>query len=163
MQQNFFFRSALMGFSVLVFIGCSNPDARYVKVAGTITYNGQAVEGATITFLPVDPAGESASGLTDTGGMFSLTSTGAVEGGRGALPGEYRVRITKVPVLVDKDFEAYDRGEIDYDELLKRRASQPATPVKGLLPEKYAHPDKTVLTATVEKGKNNGYDFDLTD
>jgi len=132
-------------------------------------YNGQPVEGATVNFQTISPEGESASGITDAGGKFTLTSVNALNGGRGALPGNYNVAITKRDQPPpDPDQAAYDRGEIDYNELQNRLmrkgpgARGPSS--KSLLPLKYSNPDgASGLTATVKQGKNEPFGFELVD
>ena len=172
MQHNIFFTSILLGLSVLVFAGCKNPDARFVKVEGTITYNGQTVGGANVAFTPVGGDGEPAAGKTDASGKYTLTSGGAKSGGTGVLPGEYSVRVwkTESTETQDPDTAAYERGEITYDELQSRRggggsSSSVATQItrKDLLPPKYSKPSTTDLKATVVQGGVSKQDFDLKD
>jgi len=169
MQYNNFFAAILAALFVTVLTGCSNPDSKYSYVQGTITYNGEAVAEASVSFQPVSPEGESASGVTDANGKFTLTSVGAVDGGRGAMPGEYRVVVTKwEPTPPDPDEEAHRRGEITYDQLQERlavKASRGSSGVvtKSLIPEKYRTASGSGLTATVVKGKNPPFEFNLTD
>ena len=168
MQRFSRFFVSLLGFFVLVLVGCSNSDSRYTKVEGTVTYNQQPMEGANVTFLPVS-AGENnepAAGRTDAGGKFSLTSSKAVKGGSGILPGEYVVLVSKVVLPPDPDGEAFEQGTITYEELLDRRVKTAASreaAAKNVLPEKYSQRDKTDLKATVVSGKNSPFTFDLTD
>ena len=169
MQHRTFFATILTGFFVLAFVGCNNPDSRYVRVTGTITYNGLPVEGATVTFMAVDSNGESGSGRTNANGMYVLTSPGAINAGTGVLPGEYTVRVAKIHVeeILHPIEEAYNRGEITYDEFSSRMAAMgpgagdPRTIHTQLLPEKYGS-HETELRATVNQGRNPSFDFDLT-
>jgi len=169
MQHNFFFTSILLGLSVLVFTGCSNPDARFAKVEGTVTYNGEAIEGASVTFTPVDTAGEAASGLTNASGRFTLTTAGAQNAGSGAVPAEYTVLISKnlTTQVTDPDELAEQRGEITYDDLQQRLSAKGGSTTtishQQMLPEKYGNPGMTPLRVTVNQGKNTPFDFELTD
>ena len=168
MQQNTFFSLILIGFFVLVFSGCGgNPDNKYIKVEGTITHNGQVVEGATVTWVPVDSSGEAASGRTDASGKFVLTSSRATRGGTGVLPGEYRVFVSKRSVAPpDPDEEAYSQGRITYDELQQRRSvsvDRHVPPPTDLLPSKYNNRGRPILAATVQQGRSDPFNFDLTD
>jgi hypothetical protein len=167
MKHNSFLMAIVAGLFVFVTAGCGgNPDSKYAKVEGTITYKQQPVDGANVSFLPVDANGESAAGKTDASGKFSLTSSQAVKGGQGLLPGEYRVLVSKSVTPVDPDEEAFSQGKITYDELQTRKSAKsqiPSPSAKDLLPEKYKQPGKTDLTATVEKGKVSTFNFDLTD
>ena len=169
MQHNSFFAMALSALLVLGLVGCSDPDSRYSRVEGTVTYNGQPVDGATVRFQSVDPEGESASGATDAEGRFTLTSTGAKDGGRGVLPGEYTVLVIKYEQAPpDPDQEAYNRGDIDYNELQARLNRRPPVTSSGvvarsLVPAKYGTPRTSDLTATVQPGKNDPFNFELVD
>jgi len=168
MQQfNNLYAAVIVGFCVLVFAGCGNPDAKYSKVEGTVTYNGVPVEGATISFAPSSSEGEAAAGLTGPDGKFSVTSSGAVGGGSGVLPGDYSITVSKKESAPpDKDQEAFDRGEIDYNELQKRKATNPYSSggaSKDLLPRKYSLPSSSGLTTTVIKGKNPPLAIELVD
>ena len=143
MKQRQFLAVALTCSVFLVSIGCSNPDSKYAKVTGTITYKQQPVEGANVTFLPVDSGGEPASGRTDASGTFSLTSSQAVGGGRGVLPGEYLVIVSKRLPPKDPD--------------------DPNEPAVELFPAKYSDPGTTDLRVTITRGSTNTPSFDLTD
>jgi len=167
MQHSKIFATALTALLVLVLTGCKNPDAKYTKVEGTITYKGEPVSGATVQFQSVIPEGESATGITDANGKYTLSSTQAKEGGRGALPGDYSVIVRKIePSPPDPDQEAYEKNEIDYNELqarLARRGPGATSSVrKSLVPEKYKDA-KTPLKATVKPGKNDPFDYTLED
>jgi len=169
MQYNKIFASIFVGLCVLILSGCNNPDSKYSMVEGTITYNGEAVAEATVSFQPVSPDGESASGVTDATGRFTLTSVGATTGGRGALPGEYRVTITKWEATPpDPDEEAYSQGQITYEQLqarLSARATRGSSSVttRSLIPERYRTASGSGLTATVTTGRNTPFNFELTD
>jgi len=167
MQYNSFFATTLTVLLVLVLAGCSDPDARYSKVEGTITYNGAPLADATVSFAPTSSEGEYASGLTDASGKFMLTSAGAIDGGRGALPGDYTVTVSKMEAAVDKDQEDLDSGKITYDEYQAKMAARgsyaSAPAAKSLIPQKYGSGSSSGLTATVEKGKNQPFVFDLVD
>ena len=169
MQHNIFFTLVLVGLSVLVFAGCNNPDARFSRVEGTITYNGEAVDGAFVTFTPAtESSGEPATGLTDASGKFTLTTSGAQNAGSGAVPAEYVVMVSKVErtQITDPDELAEQRKEITYEELQRRLAAKGGSTTtfltQTMLPTKYDNPSSP-LRATVEKGRNAPINFDLTD
>ena len=66
-----------------------------VNASGTLTHNGNPVEGATILFGPVpgSPAdNRAASAKTDASGRFTLMT---LIPGDGAYPGTYRVMVSK--------------------------------------------------------------------
>ena len=167
-QFHSFLAATLAGVLMLATLGCSNPDSKYAKVEGTVTYKQQPVAEATVTFVSTDSSGESAAGRTDSSGQFTLTSSQAVKGGAGIVPGEYRVVVSKRSASPpDPDEEAHRQGKIDYDELQKRKSAKDSSlstdRTKELLPAKYGRASSTDLTATVEKGKKNTFTFDLLD
>jgi hypothetical protein len=70
--------------------GCGGQ--RLVKLEGTVTLDGQPLDGATVTFSPEGGSGNSASGLTGSDGVFYLTTRTS---GDGVAPGSYKVTVTK--------------------------------------------------------------------
>jgi hypothetical protein len=166
MQHKNLFAIAFAGSFVFALVGCSTPDSKYTKIEGTITHKGEPIEGASVTFISLDSSGESASGTTNASGQYTVTSTGAVSGGIGVLPGEYQVIVSKRQFgPPDPDEVAYNEGRIDYDEYTKRmnnKDSSRVTPPKELF-KKYAAQTTTDLKATVTTGKNDPFNFDLTD
>lgn len=123
-----------------------------VAVTGTVTHNGQPVEGATVTFNPTE--GRAASGITDAEGRFTLTTLTANDG---AMPGSYNVGISKTDVqgaMTAEEAEAY---------LMQHNQAPPPPVTKELLPVKYKNPAKSGLTATVNESGANDFTFELAD
>jgi hypothetical protein len=127
-----------------------------------VKYNGQPVEGATVTFSPDIPQHELATGktggyaayaTTDAQGVYSLYTAW----GTGAVPGNYNVTVTKFdrpPVAAGAaSDEEYEPPEITENAPV---AVQP----KGLLPEKYARPGELKVTVSESGGK---HDLELKD
>jgi hypothetical protein len=127
----------------------SDRPATY-PVSGTVTMNGEPVTDANVNFQLTDGS-RGASGLTDQQGTFSLTTFVA---GDGALPGEYRVAITK--------FEKPPQGAQVPEDHPDYNPNVPSFVPRNLLPEKYANPQTSELTATVTEGANT-VKFELTD
>ena len=77
--------------------GASNPNT--TAVTGTVTYDGEPLEGATVTLTPEagSNGARGASGLTDASGNFTL-STVFPDGETkpGAVGGNYTVRVSKL-------------------------------------------------------------------
>ncbi|MGL6196962.1 MAG: carboxypeptidase-like regulatory domain-containing protein [Thermoguttaceae bacterium] len=76
------------------FTGCgSNRLKGLVPCWGTVTWEGEPVEGARVSFVPKsDPNGRSAFGLTDASGKFKMTTLNTDDG---VFPGEYYITISK--------------------------------------------------------------------
>ena len=122
---------------VLATSGCTQSDT--VAVTGTVTMKGQPVDKAEVMFNPKH--GRHASGVTDAAGRFSLSTA---KPGDGAMPGEYTVTL----------------GEFYPPD-------QPPKPPPGggflpsRFPTKYADPNTSPLTATIERGKKNDFQFEV--
>ena len=122
----------------LTFLGCSGGHGT-ASVSGTVRYKNQPVEGATVIF---HAQGESANakpaqGKTSRGGNFTLsTYFGPTEQVAGAMPGDYKVTVTKI----DEPQGAFDPHK--------------DPPPKNHLPAKYAEPQKSPLTVTIKEGSN---------
>jgi hypothetical protein len=90
-----FARVAPLAFVTLAALALSadlraEPDAAPVKVSGTVTFEGQPLDGARITFHPEAKDGKKATGKTDAAGKYALKADGA----EGAAPGKYRITIS---------------------------------------------------------------------
>ena len=128
--------------------GCSRgPDGpETALVTGTVVDEGQPVEAATVLFQPVPgTTGQSCQAQTNAEGQFELSTwvsiTGATDGLNkpGAIPGDYQVAITK---------------------LVATNPTEMAPPAH-VLPERYASPSSSALTASVVAGAENQFEFVL--
>lgn len=123
-------------------LGCTGTKRTLVPVTGSVTYNGQPVEGALVTFSPV--TGVTAFDTTDAEGKFSLVTQ---QGGEGCEPGLYTVTVRKTeeaaaaagPVAPSEDPAALGN-------LARPTGERPesVTP-ESLIPEVYGHPTTTPL------------------
>ncbi len=154
--------SVVMAALVVIILGCGggsgeNPAA--VPVSGTVTLGGQPVEGAQVVFSPTGGEGNAAAGTTDATGKYSLT-TGAA--GDGAVPGSYRVAITKVEGATQPGTTGMSEEEsraAHYNQAAGGDAEGP----KDLLPAKYKSADTSGLKAEVQAGQENRFDFALSE
>jgi len=119
-----------------------------------VTYNGEPVEGATVTFMATSEGGRGAMGTTDASGKYSLLTFVA---GDGAIPGSYKVKIAKK--AGGGGFEATEGAG---GMLVPPAGGPPTVKPKDELPAKYADDSTSGLTAEVKVG-NNTFDFELTD
>lgn len=150
---------------LVCFAGCGSDDG-HRKVTGKVTMNGEPVDGAALMFYAQDSTGEGGGGKTDASGNYSITAPSAVKGG--LFPGEYKVTIAKYSEVVDEDQQAFESGEITYDELQERKAAKgpygKAEVGELLTPAQYSNTNATPLTVTVtDDPKQNVFDFDLTE
>jgi hypothetical protein len=171
MGRDQLFAAALTTFLGLALAGCggSSDDAAVADrpetspVTGTVTYQGKPVEGATVSFLstvvpiPGQPTdASSAYGLTDAQGTYRLTT---FETDDGAVPGEYKVTITKIQTPPPGAQVSMDDPNYNPDSPAQTAAARPVY----LVPERYSDRGTSNLTATVKAGGGNTIPFELKD
>lgn len=161
------FRSSwlcLLCLLLAAFAGCpgGGTGVDTVAVTGTVTLDGQPVQGANVAFAPKSADGKAAAGLTDASGRFELTT---IEASDGALPGSYAVTITKVSgTLADQAGDKRARGETLSPEEMEAmmKVAEGGAEQKSAIPEKYAAADTSGFTAEVKPGGTNDFPFDMT-
>jgi hypothetical protein len=155
-------RLAVCALTMAVVIGLSGcggskpPEfvERMVPATGTVTLDGEPLEGAIVEFHP-DAKGngaEVAVGTTDAQGKYELITPIArrtLEESKGAVPGKYRVIIQKT-VMPDGSPVPPDTTDADAE----------ADGARQLLPPRYSDLEQTTLTADVESGPSVN-DFEL--
>jgi len=134
-------------FTTVFLIGCGDGGLATVGVSGTVTYNGEPVANASITFTPkTQGVGHPGYGTTDEKGVYLLqTSQGKADAG--TTPGDYLVAIRKVEV----------------DPNAPPPAPGYPAQTRSVIPTRYAQTGTSELTATVENKRSNVFDFALTD
>jgi len=139
----------LAGFALLI-AGCGDRPIDTSMAEGTVTFNGQAVEGANVMFSPVTAgSGSPAYATTDATGRFVLqTQQGAA--GAGTTAGEYKVTISKVQMVGTGKKQMTPEG-------VEEEIMEP----KEVLPRQYKLQSSTPLTATVVEGQPNVFEFNL--
>ena len=143
----FFFLAGIVLWSCVGLSGCSQGPA-YQRVEGLVTFNGEPLNKAFVSFIPVDPSQGTifANGMTDENGFFALSAAQSEQPNKGTTVGEYYVTVTR-----NKDepsrFEPSDYGPISvYD---------------SLIPKKYNNQDRSGLKAVVERKRVNEFTFEL--
>ncbi|MFM9194216.1 MAG: hypothetical protein ACKOWG_00445 [Planctomycetia bacterium] len=133
------------GAAALVVAGCGGPEGPDVQfVEGVVTLDGKPLDGATVTFLPVDKTGISAAGKTDAAGRFRLNATQGKKYGKGTVAGDYVVTVQK----------------LFWPEKADDRPEQTVEP-DHITPLVYEDSKKSLLKATIVKGRNT-FEFGLT-
>ena len=128
--------------SVLAFGGCDTPEPSGT-VSGKVTYKGEPVSEAIVTFISTE-LGSGAEDTLDTSGQYSI------KGAQAGIPlGKYKVTI-RPPEVEDPSTST---GE-----------SPPLMVPKEMpnVPEKYRTEQSTPLEVEVAAG-NNEHNFDLED
>jgi hypothetical protein len=132
----------------------SGPEPVY-PVTGVITFQGRPVAGADVTFFNADK-NRSAFGKTNAQGKFNL-STFALNDG--AVEGSHVVTVAKVTAPPPTTTPAAPLESEEYVPPGIGESTQPEAP-KSELPEQYADPETSGLTANVQAGPNE-ISFDL--
>ena len=119
---------------VLFPLGCGSPGAhlpKTVPAAGVVTLDGQPVDGAQVIFVPTNQSiTTGAFGTTNASGHFSVR---AYDEKDGAIPGEYKVRVSKTK-------EVKLTGKLDGGDAVRFEHAVPA---------KYTDDKMSGLTVTV--------------
>jgi hypothetical protein len=146
-HTNFYFVLTII---FITFIGCSpsmKRDLPVEYVEGIVTMDGVPLDNASIQFIPkTGNQGEAAGGYSDVKGKYTLSSMNG-DIGKGALPGDYIVLITKT-ISVPISGVIHNEGDAPPEES------------KEVLPAVYNNRSKPLWEVTVVKGKNT-FNFDV--
>ncbi|NLX56342.1 MAG: carboxypeptidase regulatory-like domain-containing protein [Planctomycetaceae bacterium] len=127
--------------------GCGS-SVGAVSVTGTVTLDGEPVEGASVVFVP-EGKGRMASGKTDSSGQFKLTTQKV---GDGAVPGKYKVGVSK---LKSGGVDARKPDPNSPEGVMLAGApvgnGAPAMP-EFEIPPKYSNAENSGLEVTVKSG-----------
>jgi hypothetical protein len=132
-----FYVGLLCTTALIAFAGCGG---RTFDVEGTVEFDGKPVDSASISFEPADGKGREFGGVV-TDGKFKFVTPPGVE------PGKKIVRITGIH-KTGKKIAAFASGDAGstVDEAIA-------------FPKRYN--EKTELSADLEAGKVNRYEFKL--
>ena len=129
----------------LLFAGCTESGLKTVPVKGTLTIDGQPANDVMITFSPLDPKLESASGQVRSG-AFQLYS--GSEGKEGAMVGKYKVVLAPTGAAASGDMSSM------YKDAEGTKGSQAPKP-KLSFPEKYTKAETSDKEVEVTSGSND--------
>jgi hypothetical protein len=95
--------------------GCAG-GKKTAPVRGAVTLDGKPVSLVSVVFLPQREGGMMAQGVTNKDGDFELTT---YKPNDGALPGEYRVVVTKIDEVPPADLRDLP-AEMSAEEIMKK-------------------------------------------
>ena len=132
--------------------GCSGDGLDgAVPVRGTVTYQGQPVSGALISFLGGNDS-RPATAVSKTDGSFELRTLGLP----GAFPGTYKVVVMKPEGGASAPDPGFSPSGQDLSmEQAAAAAKRPPPKTKELLPARYNSPQTTPLTFEVKSSGEN--------
>ena len=146
----------------LATMGCVRGDSgrpQTAPVSGRITFRGQPVANAAVTFV-CSGAPRFSSGRTDADGKFKLST---FEPGDGAVIGDNLVTVVKRATQIDAINASIDPASGDnraIDDAFDQAASRPQA--RSEIPVRYASQKNSDLRFTVIAGKNH-FDIELVD
>jgi len=136
----------------LAVAGCGqDSEIHTVPVSGKVTYKGQPIKGATVSFIP-DGDARPATAISGPGGTYRLMTLDTP----GATPGLYTVVVRK------NDLPLESTKPVSMEDAVKLN-SRPPPPPKELLPAKYADSARSPLKFEVKAGQTNAIDLQLAD
>jgi hypothetical protein len=130
----------------IAIVGCRDTKTgpATVQVTGTVTLDGNALEGASVIFSPglgSDDGRLSSQATTDKDGRFRLsTNVGLGKLKSGIVPGKYDVTVVKTDLSSIKNT---------------------LSPPRNMLPPKYADAKTSGFKADVVAGQSNDFPFAL--
>lgn len=132
---------------LLVAAGCGRSDMG--RVAGRVTFQGRPVPDAVLNFVP--PKGPWAAGKTDADGRFTLSTFAK---GDGSLAG-------KCQVLITPYVEPPPPPSSVKEPPPRPVAPRPEEDTRPDIPKAYRAPSTSPLTADVQPGRSNSFEFTL--
>jgi len=154
--MSFLFRALPVVCLCVVVAGCGGGDDPFKKArpktvssSGTITYNGQPLKFATIVLEPQVEGGVAAMGRSDGEGHFYVN---AFPPDPGAVPGTYRVSVTKTEAPKQNTYDANS-----HDAPVEEESSEPVS----LIPPKFGESDTSGLTLEIPAEGSETLKLDL--
>ena len=133
--------------------GCGG--TKTIPVEGVVLLDDQPLAGATITFTPIAGDGLPATGRTGQDGTFTLTNA---DGRSGALPGEYKVMVSKAEAMELPGGQAPKTPEEIEKMMMKgrgkdRKSPSPAKKSSSGVPARYRSADTPLRQTVPPEGK----------
>jgi hypothetical protein len=153
----------LLGLVCLVALlgGCGEAGPTLYPAGGTVTYKGEALDGATVTFS-CDEANTVATGKTDAQGRFELST---YKRGEGAAAGKHTVTVSKVKVSAPSGPPTMEMSKDQkvMDDIMGGGFPPELVPPESEIPEKYNDAARPILEFTVSAEASNDFKIELTD
>jgi hypothetical protein len=152
--------------------GGSEQQAQHPAVAptaGTVTYNGSPVAGATVTLFSdtTKEKGWTLAAQTDAEGKFEIMSRFAPGTEfKGAPAGDYTIVVTKFETpaaAAPKDLTAYEEQFKKQQQAAASGARPEVTAAKASIPTKYSQDGTSPLKVKIEAAGNSDIEVTLED
>lgn len=135
-------------------LGCGSSGPALHSVTGKVTLDGQPLPNVNVSFFPSNSKLPSSGGLTDSQGVYKLTTA---QGASGAVAGKHKVTVYGGQTGGTARPEGMYKDGGTKDAMGKSVAPKIESPV----PEKYSSPDKSTLEKDVA-AKSNVIDLELS-
>ena len=152
--------------TIIACLGCGSGGPTVYSVTGKVTLDGQPLPNVNVAFFPSDSKLPSSGGVTDSQGVYKLTTAG---GTAGAVAGKHKVTVYGGgPAIAgmsatgqSNDPAVWKKKQEDTANSFKSLGAvqdpkgKSATPkIDSPVPEKYASADKTTLEKDVGATSN---------
>ena len=136
-------------------VGCGSGGPALYSVTGKVTLDGQPLPNVNVSFFPGDSKLPSSGGVTDSQGVYKLTTA---QGTTGAVAGKH-----KITVYAGQSGSPTARPEGMYKDggTKDAKGKSSAPKIDNPVPEKYSSPDKSTLDKDVA-AKSNVIDLELS-
>ena len=104
--------AAVLAPLLLAAAGCGGGESAGPSLTGTVTFNGQPLPDANLTFEPDGPGGATAYGRSDENGVYTVHTGRSLEG---IAPGKYNVGVeayTIQPGMFDAAGNYVENGQL---------------------------------------------------
>ena len=149
--------SAIPACLAVAIVGCGS-DLNLAPVEGTVTYQGQPLANATVTFIPKGE-GSLGVGITDEEGSFSISTGGQA----GVTPGMCAVTVSKMESSGGGQAALEKMTEADRQKMMmsgKMQGVMTGTP-KSAIPAQYGNAITSGLSFEVKKDGENNFPITL--
>lgn len=148
---------SLIGLSLLLLPGCGPAMPKTVTASGTLTMDGEPLDGASITLL--HESGVTATAKTDSNGRFSLRTVVGSDMVDGAMPGLHQVGVAKTITEGGSEIQA---GESERD-MVKRMAGSMTSAIKQkyVVPQQFGNPQSSKLSLDVPGAGSDKLSLDI--
>jgi hypothetical protein len=149
------YKKWIIFFLLILIVGCNQSGQLegLVPASGTVTFNSQPVDQATVIFSPQSGADtvRAASAVTDAKGHFTMTTLNPSDG---VFPGNYLVTVEKTETTGEYRQEPIPNS--DHSKLIDERQ------IKDLLPIKYCNINTTDLSVSISEKGNKAIVLELS-
>lgn len=149
---------AILPLIATLFVGCGSRGPALYSVTGKVTLDGQPVPNVNVAFFPSDAKLPSSGGVTNSAGVYKLTSS---QGMAGAVAAKHKVSVYGGQASGTTEPSARPEGMYKVGGPKDARSKSVAPKNESPVPERYSSADKSSLEREVA-AKSNVIDLELS-